>query len=214
MNKFTLTAVAIFASSLSWGIDLMGGWSGSSNPTPQGWSYGYRDNLADNFHLFDQASNDNHFHFWRSASQGFTPALGRNDVGTQYGVPYGNIGLLPSQGKFVSARVNIELSRPYGWYLYWRLHPTSASKTDVYIRINGVIVFRALDSNVIETGILELSNLHNAIELLVGEGSDGSSGDGRYVTNREFNISSPEPGSVVAVGLGLAAVALRRRRSG
>lgn len=192
-------------------FDLYGEWSGSVNPS-HGWSYGYRDSLAGDFHLFDQTANENHFHFWRSSTQNFGPAIGRNeDDEQQLFVPASYIGLLPRQGKWVSVS-KYQAVGPLDHMFLWNIQSMGNSRTDVVIRRNGQIIFEAYDSYAVATGRFWFANISATYELLIGPGTDGWEGDARYLRGHDFRIASPEPSGIVTAAIGGLALVFGARR--
>lgn len=218
-----LVAVASSANAAS----LMSDFSIASNPNGD-WSYGYKTTgVNDTLSLFAESGTDVQTgyttEFWRNNIASGVPGIYHVVSGNTYGVN-GGVGIGTGDlalhggpnGEIATARWtapssgNFDLS---GFFKSGDALGTSRGNVDCYVFQNSTQLFSSLDTAVDES--FSLSNVSvtagDTIDIMVGIGKDDYYYDSTPV---ELSITAavPEPASMIALGLGAAALLRRKRK--
>lgn len=224
--KSIFAAILVASSAISFAASLNADFS-ITNGNPDGaWSYGYKTLPTGSFTTYGNAGGITvgtaTFDYWYSTPNE-TPNISRLVAGTMNGVNggVGGIGLGEvslhggPNGQISTARYTVQATGLYNLSGYFKAGDALGStfgNVDAYLYLNSTSLFSV--ANTATTQNFSLTNVSltagDTLDLMVGIGQDTYFYDSTPV---ELSITAvPEPGTMIALGLGVAAM-LRRRKA-
>jgi len=227
MKISSLISLGLFAvvAASSNAASLMSDFSAVNNPNGD-WSYGFKTSgVNDTFNIFTVNGTDVQSQytaeFWRNTNTDGVPGLYKIVSGNTFGVNGGvGIGLGDLAlhggrlGEIATARWTAPATGLYDISGFFKSGDSTSQfgNVDAYVYQNSAQLFSSLNTGVDEAFSLSSVSvtMGDTIDIMVGTGKDEFFYDSTPV---ELSITAvPEPASMIALGLGAAALLRRKRK--